>query len=215
MQNTVAPDVKIPIIRPNDSERTFDEFSQRLVEKVREQGSAIMGIFNGTKIVVNPGDTSEIVYTVFQNWWNEPWKAEKHAKYLASTQWMYDAEMEVLEKETALKKRNINERVYQKLLTDLWEMDYTDMETVLNWFHLFENIERSIESEEIRKEIIDVFMEHGYESNMNKNDWKSDNRDDAAKFIIGESLYQIKKYWTLHQVVPTWIARWRTKFVVA
>lgn len=111
------------------------------------------------------------------------------------------------------------------VMNDLETLDFRNLEAILNWiekFRLFLNViskRKNIDQENsqkylIIKKVIQKFNENGFlYDRKTYDDFKEDDKENVARYIIGQALYTMKNYHLIFDKVFYEIEDWKKKFI--
>lgn len=184
-------------VNPGDH---IDFYAMRVSQAALE--SDVVMDFNGVELVVPKGEynSSDIV---------EMWKklrTELSEKYKNSPEGKAAAEASI--KDIAEKQRQIDE-----LTNQLDTLDFSNTEKVLDWCAAFQSPSDRIDTKRDKEKILNKFAENGYLPNVNLgSEYKPENKDNSARYLIGQALDGIKQIGAIHQVFHKFYDEWKARF---
>lgn len=97
------------------------------------------------------------------------------------------------------------------LMKELPKLDFKNIKEVLDWLNEFPTDYR-VGKKDI-KTVLSAFKDHGYKLNVNVGEsYKPEDRDNVARYIIGQSLQFLKDEGYIHDVMHRDIMNWKMKF---
>ena len=178
----------------------FNNYAERVAQAARNSDVAVK--FNDIEFTVPKGehDSAEIVAT-----W-EKLSDERREKYLNSPEGKAAAEADA--QDIDAKQEQINE-----LTKQLDTLDFSDVKKVLEWCVAFQDPSDRVGTQRDKNKILAKFAEHGYVPNMNTGtEYKAEDKENSAKYIIGQALSGIEYIGAVHQVVHRFSDEWKAKF---
>lgn len=160
------------------------------------------GNFNGVMVVARQVSTPEALVS--------QWEKKMDAK---SKKYSRTAKAKATASQWAQYEASMQER-YDELMQQLPTLDFKTDTTVLDWLSEYQNpsdfipvINRDPQA------VVDLFAQNGYHPLAGVEDFDRNNRNEAANIIIGQALYSLVTFGSIHQVIPTWVEDWKKKFV--
>lgn len=172
------------------------------MKKIAIRDNAIVSItWNGVE--VNVGPDSEVDNVV------KHWEDQQRAKQLAYEQSdEYKANQEKQQKEVEALQRTAD-----LLVEELKTLDFSNLQLVLNWLCAIQEPGDRIGVTTDRELIIKTFNDNGYFENVNiGNDFNGEDRENFARYIIGQGLDGISRMGAPHQVIYRFVDQWKEKF---
>ena len=115
-----------------------------------------------------------------------------------------EAELEILNTEAAV------------LMEQLRTLDVSDYKKVLFWIKKFQPYSDRSGVTFSKREILERFTQNGYLPNANVGEnFKNENEENHARWIIGQALDGIQTVGAMHQMVVIFAERWEEKFLVS
>jgi len=184
-------------VNPGDH---IDFYADRVAQAALE--SDVVMDFSGVEFVVTKGkyNSSDIV----EKW--EKIRAELFEKYKNSPEGKAAAEASA--RDIAEKQKQIDE-----LTNQLDILDFSNTEKVLDWCAAFQSPSDRIDTKRDKEKILNKFAENGYLPNVNLgSEYKPEDKDNSARYLIGQALDGIKQIGAIHQVFHKFYDEWKAKF---
>jgi hypothetical protein len=179
-----------------DVKELLEDYAKRVVQVASDSDVAVE--FNDIKFTVPKGnhDSSEIVAT-----WE---KLSNEYENLPESKAAAEADAKNIDE----KQEQINE-----LTKQLDTLDFSDVKKVLEWCVAFEGPSDRIGTRKDKNKILAKFAEYGYIPDMNiETDYKPDDKENSAKYIIGQALGGIEKYGYVDLAIHGSLDRWNARF---
>lgn len=103
----------------------------------------------------------------------------------------------------------------ENLMIELESLDFKNLRSILNWIKRFQPCSQRIELVYYNEKILSKFSENGFLPNANLDaDFNNDDKENVAKYIIGQALNMLKKYTftlVIGMLIDSWIDRFEPK----
>lgn len=177
---------------------------EAMVEVARFTNQDVSGCFNDAKVTAAP---SSDVAALVAFWRSE---TDRQREGLRNSPQGKKAALKRARQLAARRKR------YAELMTELPNLDFSNLGLLLNWFHDFEDAGGDVEShptEDDYVRIIATFEAHSYKVDENTGPYfNGDDADNCARYIIGQCLSCLHSRYPVLQLLPSWVVEWRQKF---
>lgn len=131
---------------------------------------------------------------------------ERHEAYINSPEGKAAKEADA--KDIAEKQEQIN-----MLTEQLDTLDFSDVKKVLDWCVAFQDPSDRIGTQSNKSKILVKFAEHEYYPGMNVGiSYNAEDKENSAKYIIGQALSGIVNIGAIHQVIHHFADQWKAKF---
>ena len=179
----------------------FDDYAKRVALLARSSDVAVK--FNDIEFTIPQGehDSTEIIKVY------EKISDDKYRQYLDSPEGKAAAESDARDIEE--KQKQIDELTQQ-----LDTLDFSDVRKVLDWCVAFQEPSDRVGTQRDKSLILEKFADHGYIPNMNTGkEYKANDKENSAKYIIGQALGGIEYIGAIHQVIHKFADEWKAKFI--
>ena len=178
-----------------------DDAARELIEAAKN-GQPAEGDFNGVTLVAGRNSTVEAIVARY----HEGLEAQSKA---------YKASPAGIAAEAASVSRKIAiQAEADALMAALPSLDMTDDVAVLDWLDRFQDPSDYIGIKADKAAVIRAFTEAGFVAGANcGDDFREDDRDNHARYLVGQALSCLQSMGAIHQVFGTFHERWKAKFL--
>lgn len=179
----------------------INEAAKKLIA-VAQTGVSAEGEFNGVTLVAGRNSTVETIVARY----HEGLEAQSKA---------YRASPAGIAAEAAAVARKIAiQAEADALMAALPSLDMTDDVAVLEWLDRFQDPSDYIGIKADKAAVIRAFTDAGYVANANTgDDFREEDRDNHARYLVGQALSCLQSVGAIHQVFGTFHARWKARFL--
>lgn len=179
----------------------LDDYAIRLILAASERNGVVQGEFSGVPFEV----TSEMTIKSVRDSYAEGGKKQDEV-FRASPEAKKRAEEQRQRAEEA--KRSI-----EALLKQLDTLEFSDLESVIDWIAAFQEPTNLVGIEFDRKAVLKTFKAHGFEPDANIGEaYDERSAENVAKYVVGQALAGIERGGLVPQAIHGAASRWRRTF---
>ena len=118
-----------------------------------------------------------------------------------------------IEKLTSLKIVNKLQLKFNEYLNNLYKVENPSNELILSWIIDVQDLSDDVYVKVPKKDILEYFNKNGYYSNVNTgSNFKEDDPDNHARYIIGQALENLETVGAIHRVIKQFASDWIERF---
>jgi len=108
------------------------------------------------------------------------------------------------------------QKLADRLMAELPSLDFSNDVALLDWLHRLQDPSDYSGIRFDKEAVVKAFNDHGYVASANiGDDFNEDDRENYARYLVGQALSCLKSMGAIHQVFGTFHERWKAKFLSA
>jgi len=175
------------------------DYIAELCQLAKQEGQ-VQGKFNDIKFIINKADTIE---QALKNW--------DTLRQIAVDKYQQSPEYKASFKQSLIDLANKKEKL-KKLMVEFETLDWQSFEKILSWLYSISYIADDMNITVDIDTILGSFKVNHFHANANLNkDFRPDDKDNVARYIIGQAIDGFEKMGCPHSVILSHIKAWQEK----
>ena len=176
--------------------------AKRIVAMAEETKGVVQAKFNDIELTANPDTTADRVAAFYGE------EQERRTEAYRNSPKGKKAARETEERRVVLQQK------HDALMQQLPTLNFADDVAVLDWLCEFQDPSDHIGIVRQQNAVIAAFAAHGYYPSVNTGkDFNENDRDNFARYIIGQALSNLRNVGAIHHLVLRFTTDWKKKFL--